>query len=257
MYRRVGGFWPSNRHRSLDSLGGSDATTRRRPEMRASTNGKHKIRKRFALVIGVAAVGVMALGAQTGAQTPAPTPPGQAPVTCNVAPATMVGTAGSDQITGTPATDVIVGFGGNDTLSGQGGNDVICGGDGNDLLKGGKGNDNLSARRATTRSRGKSGNDLCQGGPGKDTASGSRDKASLPPERDARSESRSELAAPSKPPGCGSRRGVWERPRRHVFGSRRPLLWTRSGALHMAPRRSIRPNPTKRPSRTQGYGPPA
>jgi hypothetical protein len=38
--------------------------------MRAKTIGKHEIRKRFAIVIGVAAAGVMALGAQTalGAQ---------------------------------------------------------------------------------------------------------------------------------------------------------------------------------------------
>jgi hypothetical protein len=34
--------------------------------MRAKTKGKHEIRKRFAVVIGVSAVGVMALGAQTG-----------------------------------------------------------------------------------------------------------------------------------------------------------------------------------------------
>ena len=33
--------------------------------MRAKTKGKYEIRKRFAIVIGVAAVGVMALGAQT------------------------------------------------------------------------------------------------------------------------------------------------------------------------------------------------
>ena len=33
--------------------------------MRAKTNGKHEIRKRFSIVIGVAAAGVMALGAQT------------------------------------------------------------------------------------------------------------------------------------------------------------------------------------------------
>ena len=33
--------------------------------MRANTKGKHEIRKRFAILIGLAAVGVMALGAQT------------------------------------------------------------------------------------------------------------------------------------------------------------------------------------------------
>ena len=48
-------------------VGRSDATTRRRPEMRAHTKKKHKMGKRFAIVIGVAATGVMALGAQTAA----------------------------------------------------------------------------------------------------------------------------------------------------------------------------------------------
>ena len=37
--------------------------------MRAKTKGKHEIRKRFALVIGVAAAGVVALGAQTASST--------------------------------------------------------------------------------------------------------------------------------------------------------------------------------------------
>ena len=37
--------------------------------MRANTKRKHEMGKRFAIVIGVAAVGVMALGAQTAAAT--------------------------------------------------------------------------------------------------------------------------------------------------------------------------------------------
>ena len=54
-------------------LGRSDATTRRRPQMRAQTKGKHEMRKRFAILIGAAAVGVMALGTQTVmAQTATP-----------------------------------------------------------------------------------------------------------------------------------------------------------------------------------------
>ena len=149
MYRRVGGFWPSNRHRSLGLVRRSDATTRRRPEMRASTKGKHEIRKRFAVVIGVVAAGVMALGAQTGAQTQAPTPP----PTCNGLAATIVGTDGNDSLTGTPGPDVIVGLGGSDFgISGERGNDVICGGQGGDLLTGGPGRTDCSARRAATRS---------------------------------------------------------------------------------------------------------
>ncbi|HEY6652547.1 MAG TPA: hypothetical protein VI028_00325 [Solirubrobacterales bacterium] len=38
--------------------------------MRAETKGKHEIRKRFAILFCVAATGVMALGAQMGAQVP-------------------------------------------------------------------------------------------------------------------------------------------------------------------------------------------
>src|SRR3954468_11834828 len=59
-------------------IGRSDATTRRRPEMRAHTKGKHKMGKRFAIVIGVAPAGVMALGAQTalaGGESVDSTPP--------------------------------------------------------------------------------------------------------------------------------------------------------------------------------------
>ena len=113
--------------------------------MRAKTKVKHQIRKRFAIVIGVAAVGVTALGAQTGAQTPAPTPPGQAPPTCKGLAATIVGTEGpDDHLTGTSGRDVIVALGGNDFgISGRAGNDVICGGAGRDELTGRNGNDTL------------------------------------------------------------------------------------------------------------------
>ena len=81
-----------------------------------------KRRKRFAIVIGVAAAGVMALGAQTEAQTPAP-----APVTCypnSHKPATIVGTSGNDTLSGTPANDVIASRGGNDKVSGLGGSEA-------------------------------------------------------------------------------------------------------------------------------------
>ena len=132
--------------------------------MRAQTRGKHKIGKRFAVVIGVAALGVMALGAQTAAQTQSPTPPGQAPVTCHGTAATIVGTDVNERLTGSQGPDVIVGLGGNDTLSGLGGNDKICGGSGKDTLYGGQGNDTLYGDEGTY--------DRCVGGQGK------RDRAS-------------------------------------------------------------------------------
>ena len=150
--------------------------------MRA-TKGKHRqIRKRFAIVIGLAAVGVMALGAQTGAQTQAPTPRGQATPTCNGKPATIVGTDGPDQlgagIGGTRGPDVIVGLGGNDIIVEGNGNDVICGGKGGDYLVGGKGNDILLGQSGRDDFNGcqakrchwslSAGKDRCEGGKGND-----------------------------------------------------------------------------------------
>ena len=69
VYRRVGGFLLSNRHRaSPHREARSEATTPRRPEMRAHGN-EGRLGRRFAIVIGVAAAGVMALGAQTATST--------------------------------------------------------------------------------------------------------------------------------------------------------------------------------------------
>jgi Ca2+-binding RTX toxin-like protein len=139
--------------------------------MRANTKKKHEMGKRFAILIGVAAAGVMALGAQTGAQTPAPTPPGQAPPTCNGLAATIVGTEGSDNpLDGTPGRDVIVGLGESDGISGGRGNDVIFGGAGDDFLVGGKGKDTLLGQAGGDVFFGKAGKDRCEGGKGKDGA---------------------------------------------------------------------------------------
>src|SRR5262245_21415105 len=158
----------------------ADATTRRRPEMRAQTRKKHEMGKRFAVVIGVAAVGVTALGAQTGAQTQAPTPRGQATPTCKGLAATIVGTEGDDfveqgkvtgaNLNGTRGPDVIVGLGGGDAISGGAGNDVICGGKGVDVLVGGKGEDTLLGQAARDFFVGGPGNDRCEGGKGPDSA---------------------------------------------------------------------------------------
>jgi Ca2+-binding RTX toxin-like protein len=135
--------------------------------------------KRFAIVIGVAAVGVMALVAQTGAQTQAPTPRGQATPTCKGKPATIVGTEGGDDSAfggprGTPGPDVIVGLGGDDVIRGGPGNDVICGGKGQDLLDGGGGNDTLLGQAARDYFSGGQGTDRCEGGKGPDQANTNR-----------------------------------------------------------------------------------
>jgi Ca2+-binding RTX toxin-like protein len=139
--------------------------------MRAQTKGKDEMGNRFALVIGVAAVGVMALGAQTEAQTQAPTPRGQATPTCDGKPATIVGTDGDDDLVGTQGPDVIVGLGGNDiNIKGLGGNDVICGGKGWDFLWGSWGKDTLLGQAGRDAIDGGDGNDRCEGGKGKDSA---------------------------------------------------------------------------------------
>src|SRR5262249_53167491 len=65
VYRRVGGFWPSKQAPEPRLVGRPEATTRREAQMRAQTKGKHGMGKRFAILIGVAAVGVIAPGAQT------------------------------------------------------------------------------------------------------------------------------------------------------------------------------------------------
>ncbi|KAA1427163.1 hypothetical protein F0U47_06530 [Nocardioides antri] len=54
--------------------------------------------------------------------------------TCGGLPATIVGTAGDDDIDGTEGDDVIVGLAGDDTIGDGGGDDVVCGNLGDDLL---------------------------------------------------------------------------------------------------------------------------
>ncbi len=60
---------------------------------------------------------------------------------CNGVEATIVGTAGPDDLVGTPGPDVIAGLQGHDTIRGLGGDDIICGGRGADFIYGGDGFD--------------------------------------------------------------------------------------------------------------------
>jgi Ca2+-binding RTX toxin-like protein len=132
--------------------------------------GRDDIGKQYAIVICAAATAVIALGAQTEAQTQAPTPRGQTTPTCDGKPATIVGTSGRDDLKGTPGPDVIVGLGGNDiNIKGLGGNDVICGGKGWDFLWGSWGKDTLLGQAGRDAFDGGDGNDRCEGGEGKDS----------------------------------------------------------------------------------------
>jgi uncharacterized repeat protein (TIGR01451 family) len=117
-------------------------------------------------------------------------------VTCRGVPATVVGTAGNDELLGTTGPDVIVAFGGNDRIVARAGQDLICAGRGDDyvgagtaadkvfagpgrdrllgrggpdLLKGSGGNDVLKGGRGSDRLRGGRGFDLCRGGPGRNS----------------------------------------------------------------------------------------
>ena len=107
---------------------------------------------------------------------PAPTmttkPTTQAKARCAGRQATIVGTAGPDNLAGTARADVIAGLGGNDTISGFGGNDTICGGGGNDRIFGGAGNDSLAGEAGNDSLDGEAGNDTLTGGTGNDTLTG-------------------------------------------------------------------------------------
>src|SRR5688500_16896819 len=71
----------------------------------------------------------------------------QAAPTCLGKRATIVGTAGGDELRGTLRADVIFAGGGSDTVFGRGGNDRICGGGGFDLIAGGGGADRVDASK--------------------------------------------------------------------------------------------------------------
>ena len=90
--------------------------------------------------------------------------------TCNGMGATIIGTAGDDDITGTAGADVIVGLGGDDRIEGLEGADVICGGGGNDDLLGGDGNDLLFGDTGNDVLEGNEGDDTCDGVSGIDSA---------------------------------------------------------------------------------------
>ena len=98
---------------------------------------------------------------------------------CNGQDATIVGTAGEDELEGTSGTDVIVGLGGDEEIEGEGGNDVICGGDGRDDISGDSGHDTLNGEGNSDDLEGNTGNDTLNGGLGSDGLSGGKDDDAL------------------------------------------------------------------------------
>jgi len=92
--------------------------------------------------------------------------------TCDGMTATIVGTAGNDEIRGTENADIIVTLGGNDKVSGRGGSDTICGGAGKDRLRGDDAADRLFGEADKDRVEGGKGDDLLDGGPNDDRCDG-------------------------------------------------------------------------------------
>ena len=91
---------------------------------------------------------------------------------CRGATATIVGTAGADELDGTAGRDVIVGRGGNDDIEGKRGNDLICGGGGNDDIEGDAGKDRIFGGRGSDDLEGDRGDDFLHGGRGNDEGDG-------------------------------------------------------------------------------------
>jgi Ca2+-binding RTX toxin-like protein len=82
---------------------------------------------------------------------------------CHGHVATIVGTAGHDELHGTPGRDVIQAHGGNDDVEGAGGRDWICGAGGRDDIEGNRGNDHLYGGAGRDEVEGDAGTDTCVG----------------------------------------------------------------------------------------------
>ncbi len=113
-----------------------------------------------------------ATGGGTG-QTPGPGGKQPTPVVrCNGLKATIVGTAGRDNLRGTKKKDVIAAGAGNDKVDALAGKDVVCGEGGNDKLGGGPDADVLLGGPGRDLLKGAGGPDRMLGGPGADTLLG-------------------------------------------------------------------------------------
>jgi Ca2+-binding RTX toxin-like protein len=90
----------------------------------------------------------------------------QVSLTCFGAPATIVGTEGSDNITGTAGPDVIVSLGGVDLIASGAGDDRVCAGPGNDVALLEEGNDSWDGGDGVDNVDGGPGDDMLVGGAG-------------------------------------------------------------------------------------------
>ena len=91
---------------------------------------------------------VLALAATGAALGSGSAPPTKSKPLCLGKRATIVGTAGANNLRGTRRADVIAALGGNDSVDGLGANDLVCGGAGRDTLIGGAGSDRVDGGSA-------------------------------------------------------------------------------------------------------------
>jgi hypothetical protein len=94
--------------------------------------------RRGSLVIAAVVLAAAGAALGSGSQRPAKPKP-----LCLGKRATIVGTAGANNLRGTKAANVIAAQAGSDSVDGLGGNDLICGAAGRDTLIGGAGADRL------------------------------------------------------------------------------------------------------------------
>ncbi len=114
-------------------------------------NGGQRVRSRFtgrAIAVGLQSSGRVVVLGESGCCSArgfalVAFRGGTSRVRCQRHKATIVGTAGVDELVGTKHRDVIAALGGKDKVRGLAGADVICGGPGRDTLLGGPGQDQI------------------------------------------------------------------------------------------------------------------
>jgi Ca2+-binding RTX toxin-like protein len=130
--------------------------------MGRARTGRAKIIAVATSMLAVALLSGLVVGSSSGAGSR----------TCLERRATILGTAGNDNIYGTNGSDVIAAGAGNDQIHGLGGDDYLCGEGGRDIVTGGSGDDQLYGGQGGDALFGGSGDDFLSGGKGADQLEG-------------------------------------------------------------------------------------
>lgn len=135
-------------------------------KIRITFDDARRVGAKYVAALMVTVLGALAFWATASSAAAQPRPK------CAGLSATMVGTAGPDQIVGTFGRDVIVAGGGADQIRGLSGNDVICVGAGPDQVRGGGGRDRIFGGPGSDQLEGGLGPDLLSGRAGFDIGHG-------------------------------------------------------------------------------------